>query len=742
MTPQNWWEASGVVASSYNGGASWSVHKISQLFDVVSLIIDPSTPTTLYALGLACSGETSCLTGTTVSLACRSLDGGKSWSLFGPSKSQTYGLAVDPGASDTLYALASGATGAIYKTTNGGKSWTNLKGATGIDLGYYPIAIDPLSPQTLYVGSAFGNVKKSTDGGATWSSLPAIPFGGQDVSAFVFANRRDESSTLYIDAGTGGWGVASSTDGGESWTAANRGLVATWISALAVDPKTPATIYAGSDDGSGGLFKSVNGGATWSSTNAGLPNSGAVDWGTQALAIDPTNTATVYAAGLPVYGGYGGVFKSTNGGASWQTSIHGSSSTFDFAFALAMSPANPATLYVGTDRGIFKTTNSGGAWNVMNNGLASGSSVAAINALAIDPAAPPTVYASGSLAGSSMIWKSTNGATSWSKVADFGCNSAGGLAADPLKTGKVYCLTTVNQLQGVLALSADGGKSWSKNDLPLPPYFLSNVAVSSLALDPKKAGTIYAGGNAAGLLVSTDDGQSWTQWSMPPAYAILSLAIDAAGKNLYAGTSAGVLSTPIGMGMTATRTTVTSTASTVLYGDKVTFTAKVSSAKGTPTGNVVLYAADGGDGRAVGTATLDKSGEAEIALSSLPVDINGISYSVVASYQGASGLESSLSPALTLTVNGPKAAKPTISPGTGTYHAAQTVTITDSTPNARIYYWIGNASYGTPYTGPLKVSASETLHAFANSDATEDSPAASATYTIVLPAGALPNSER
>ena len=166
MTPQNWWEASGVVASSSDGGASWSVHKISQLFDVVSLIIDPSTPTTLYALGLACSGETSCLTGTTVSLACRSLDGGKSWSLFGPSKSQTYGLAVDPGASDTLYALASGATGAIYKTTNGGKSWTNLKGATGIDLGYYPIAIDPLSPQTLYVGSAFGNVKKSTDGAA------------------------------------------------------------------------------------------------------------------------------------------------------------------------------------------------------------------------------------------------------------------------------------------------------------------------------------------------------------------------------------------------------------------------------------------------------------------------------------------------------------------------------------------------------------------------------------------------
>ncbi|MDN5273936.1 hypothetical protein QTO31_18365 [Chloroflexus sp. MS-CIW-1] len=76
-----------------------------------------------------------------------------------------------------------------------------------------------------------------------------------------------------------------------------------WIYALAIDPTTPSTLYAGAYGG--GVFKSTNGGATWSAVNTGLSNKEV--W---ALAIDPINTNTIYVAT------YGGVFKSANGGAT------------------------------------------------------------------------------------------------------------------------------------------------------------------------------------------------------------------------------------------------------------------------------------------------------------------------------------------------------------------------------------------------------------------------------------------
>ena len=129
------------------------------------------------------------------------------------------------------------------------------------------------------------------------------------------------------------------------------------VSTLAIDPGNSNTIYAAI--WGGGVFKSTNGGATWTPTNSGLTN-GQVD----VLAIDPSNSNIVYA------GTYGGVFKSTNGGSTWTAMNSGLDN--DDVTSLAIDPGNPNTVYaaiLGYYGGVFKSTNGGGSWSAINSGL-------------------------------------------------------------------------------------------------------------------------------------------------------------------------------------------------------------------------------------------------------------------------------------------------------------------------------------------------------------------------------------
>jgi photosystem II stability/assembly factor-like uncharacterized protein len=83
------------------------------------------------------------------------------------------------------------------------------------------------------------------------------------------------------------------------------------IRALAIDPHTPTTLYAGVRGAPGGVFKSTDGGASWSAVNTGLPDPSATDLAVFSLAIDPQTPTTLYA------GTWFGVFKSTDGGGTW-----------------------------------------------------------------------------------------------------------------------------------------------------------------------------------------------------------------------------------------------------------------------------------------------------------------------------------------------------------------------------------------------------------------------------------------
>ena len=190
------------------------------------------------------------------------------------------------------------------------------------------------------------------------------------------------------------------------------------INALAIDPSSSQTVYAGTQGG--GVFKSTNDGASWSAVISGLT--------VYSLAIDPSSSQTVYA------GSYGCVFKSTNGGGTWSADTSGLSTTA--VHSLAIDPSSSQTVYAGTSGGVFKSTNGGASWSAVTS--TSGLATTYVNSLASDPSNSQTVYA-GTYGG---VFKSTNGGASWSAVisglTDLYVLS---LAIDPSRSQTVYAGT-------------------------------------------------------------------------------------------------------------------------------------------------------------------------------------------------------------------------------------------------------------------------------------------------------------
>src|SRR5579859_4167817 len=425
------------IFKSTDGGASWKAADNGLTDkDIQTLAIDPHTPAILYAG-----------TGAGVS---RSTDGGASWfpATTGlPLGSFLGAIAIDPHTPAVLYA---GTFDGLFKSTNSGVSWNPAN--TGLTAHHITaLAVNPAAPATVYAGTLAavdgaslptdGGVFKSSDGGVGWSPMNHGLAGG---AIRVLAIDPITPSQLYV--GTEHGNVFKSTDAGLTWSLANTGRPAcTLVTTLAIDPQTPATLYAGTfsfcippDNQPAGIFKSVNGGASWSPINNGLP----LPTGIVALSVDPQTPATLYAAT------FAGLFKSTNAGAAWNPANMGLSN--HVVAALVINPATPATLYAGTNAGVFKSTNAGASWDPANNGLPLNADMAT---LAIDPQTPAILYAVTAFDG---LFKSADGGASWNP-ANNGLNlhPINALAIDRITPSTLYAGT----IDGLFK-SADGGASW------------------------------------------------------------------------------------------------------------------------------------------------------------------------------------------------------------------------------------------------------------------------------------------
>lgn len=339
---------------------------------------------------------------------------------------------VTPGSAQTANGSAT-----AFKSTDGAGMWSASNLGIRSDSSVNKLVIDPVNPATLYAGTIMGFFK-STDAGSHWIVATLVDFGVAslvNISVSAIAIDPKNTSTLYVAGRAGffpGNHLHKSTDGGNTWTRTSltqrRSFTA--INSIAIDPENTSTIYVATGQGFGGdvdsaMFKSTDGGLTWDAASKGLPSHFIrVD----AVAINPVNTSTLYATVDQVY-------KSTNGGKKWKATGSGPGS----GPVLVIDPLNPSTIYAGGAT-LYKSTNGGKKWRVANTGIPAGSH---ITALVIDPTNSSILYA-GTI--SSGIFK-----------------------------------------------SADGGKNWRRANNGLTSTF-----VVSLAIDPKSPATVYAGTSLSG----------------------------------------------------------------------------------------------------------------------------------------------------------------------------------------------------------------------------------------------------
>jgi photosystem II stability/assembly factor-like uncharacterized protein len=220
------------------------------------------------------------------------------WSSTGPEGGLIDDVAVDPSAPDTVYASA---TGALFKSTDAGRSWSRLDVPGLCYAGRYQLTIDATPPARLLVATGCG-VVYSHDGGTTW--VETAPIGAGSIAVEPGA-----PDTLYAGAGNRWLGTApglfsKSTDGGDTW---QRLSLDQAVMQVAVDPLQPNRVYAAT--ATNGVAVSEDRGATWA---VGDGTKGLTVW---AVAADRTHPGHAYAATGA------GLMTTDDGGETWTTVV-------------------------------------------------------------------------------------------------------------------------------------------------------------------------------------------------------------------------------------------------------------------------------------------------------------------------------------------------------------------------------------------------------------------------------------
>ena len=303
------------------------------------------------------------------------------------------------------------------------------------------------------------------------------PYGGDVRSLAVHPER---PRVFFL--GTSDGQIFVSEDGGGSWSKLAPGLNRRHlvIDNLAFDPLDPDTLYAATwelKSDKGWLFRTRDGGQTWQEISLKRFNSAI-----RAIAISPSDPQRI-ALGISE-----GVLLSLDRGQTWNRITRGYRSMYNVE-SLAFDPTDPDTLYVGTWHLGFKTTNLGKKWTAIHSGMISDSDMFA---LLVNPQKPEVLFSSACTG----IYKSENGGLNWKKLKNGLPKEAKRtrtLHLDPSNPNTIYAGTTVG-----LFVSHNAGSSWKK--------VLSDVVINTVATDPEDDQVILVGADDAGVLKSSDGG--------------------------------------------------------------------------------------------------------------------------------------------------------------------------------------------------------------------------------------------
>lgn len=447
---------------STNAGSSWNHMNLSF----------PNWPTPIWLVASDSSGII--YAGPANQGIHRSTDRGATWSYL-PSTGQLTGrsfIALNP--SEFFLGTDQG----IYKSVDSGKTWIHLLSP---NLGSPYIEDLVLSPIGIFCSVTDDGVFISADSTVSWvHSTTGLP-PGRFLSAIS-----NQKGDLFV--GSDGQGVFRSTDAGITWSDASQGITGLTISSIAFSSSGRA--LAGT---SRGIYASRDNGLSWFLSNSGITTS--------------ANQVFFLADGSALAGG-SGIFRSIDGGITWNKSSNDNQSNFVTAFC----SINPERVLAGFRSQILLSVDSGKTWGTTTSvGARVWSMTASPSGLVL-----AGTYGNG-------IYRSSDDGINWSP-------SSEGLGYKIIYSllistdGYIYA----GGANGSISRSADNGASWLKV-ADIPP------AVWSLVDDG--VGNIYAGTNQ-GVFRSTDRGKNWSLVGQPTGWSAYSLAFDT-NHFLFAGMDAG-----------------------------------------------------------------------------------------------------------------------------------------------------------------------------------------------------------
>ena len=469
--------ASGGVWKSLNGGSTFKpVFDKQPVQSIGAITIDPKNPKVIW-VG---TGEAWTRNSTSIGDGVyKSVDGGENWTNMGLKDSERIAkILVDPSSTNTVYVCAPGKLWSdsdergLYKTTDGGKTWTRILKGPNASTGCSIISMDKQNPRTIYAG--LWDFRRK---GWTFRS------GGEGPNVFS------------------GSGFFKSTDGGASWTELDEKSATGLPSkpwgrvAVAVAPSKPATVYATieAEMPKDGLYRSDDGGKTWRQ----LDRSQNMIWRPfyfANLIVDPKDENKIYKPD-------GSLIASNDGGQSFSNISGGAHGDFHDVW---INPNNTDNLIAGDDGGVWYSFDGGNRWWKGNN-----LPVSQFYHVSVDMDTPYHVYG-GLQDNSSWIGDSAypGGITNdrWENI--YGGDGFW-VFADPSDNDYVYA-----ESQGGYIGRVNRKTHESRGIQPLPQYNEKKLRYNwntPIHVSPTQKGTIYLG--AQFLFRSGDHGQTWERIS-------------------------------------------------------------------------------------------------------------------------------------------------------------------------------------------------------------------------------------